>query len=61
MKLYESLDGERSMLTIAAGEIYLFVRAESDNGQTSQQVSVCLDVGQAMQLREQLNNFIEGK
>lgn len=61
MKSYDSCDNARSMLTIAKGDIYLFVRAESDNGQTSQQVAVCLDMNQAKQIHEQVADYINCK
>lgn len=58
---YDSACGERCMLSVNAGEIYIFITAESDNGQTSQHVAVSLNVEQAMELRAELDNFIEGK
>lgn len=61
MNHYESANGERRMLSVDSGEIYIFITAESDNGQTQQLVEVSLDIGQAMQLRAQLDKFIEGK
>lgn len=60
MQLYESVNGERSQMTVSSGEFYVVVTTESDNGQTSQHVEVLLDIGQAMQLREQLDHFIKG-
>lgn len=61
MQLYESANGERSLMTVSSGEIYVVLTAESDNGQTSQHVELLLDIDQAMQLREQLDNFIKGE
>lgn len=60
MSTYDSACGERCMLSVSTGEIYIFIHAESDNGQTSQVVDVSLDVHQAMQLRDELDKFIKG-
>lgn len=60
MASYDSACGERCMLSVNSGEIYIFITAESDNGQNNQRVAVSLDIEQALQLRAELTEFIEG-